>query len=34
VLWAGSRVEPGANVINSVVREGMIATGEVKGTVV
>jgi mannose-1-phosphate guanylyltransferase len=34
VLWAGSRVEPGASVINSVIREGMIAAGEVKGTVV
>jgi NDP-sugar pyrophosphorylase family protein len=34
VLWAGSRVEPGASVTNSVIREGMIAAGEVKGTVV
>jgi hypothetical protein len=34
VLWAGSRVEPGATVVNSVVREGMIAAGEVKDTVV
>ena len=34
VLWAGSRVEPGAKVVNSVVREGMIAVGEVKDTVV
>ena len=34
VLWAGSRVEPGASVTNSVVREGMIASGEVTGTVV
>ena len=33
ILWAGSRVEPGAVVENSVVREGMIAAGEVKGTV-
>lgn len=34
VLWAGSRVESNAIVVNSVVREGMIATGEVKDTVV
>ena len=34
VLWPGSRVEPGAVVEGSVVREGMIAAGEVKGTVV
>ena len=34
VLWAGSRVEPGAVVVNSVVREGMIANGEVKDAVV
>ena len=34
VLWAGSRVEAGAAVEGSVVREGMLAAGEVKGTVV
>jgi len=34
ILWAGSRVEPGAAVESSVVREGMIAVGEVKATVV
>ena len=34
VLWAGSRVEPGATVVNSVVREGMIAAGEVENAVV
>ena len=34
VLWAGSRVELGASVTNSVIREGMITAGEVKGTVV
>jgi mannose-1-phosphate guanylyltransferase len=34
ILWAGSRVEPGAVVENSIVREGMIAVGEVKGGVV
>ena len=34
VLWAGSRVEPRASVTNSVIREGMIAAGEVKETVV
>ena len=34
VLWAGSRVEAGAFVEGSVVREGMIAAGEVKATVV
>jgi mannose-1-phosphate guanylyltransferase len=34
ILWAGSRVEPGAVVRGSVVREGMIAAGEVKATVV
>lgn len=34
VLWAGARVEPGAVVEGSVVREGMTAAGEVKATVV
>jgi NDP-sugar pyrophosphorylase family protein len=34
ILWAGSRVEPHALVEGSVVREGMIASGEVKATVV
>lgn len=34
VLWAGSRVEPGAVVEGSVLREGMIAAGEVKAAVV
>lgn len=34
VLWAGSRVEPGAVVENSVVREGMIAAGTVESAVV
>jgi mannose-1-phosphate guanylyltransferase len=34
ILWAGSRVEPGAVVEGSVVREGMIAAGEVKADVV
>jgi NDP-sugar pyrophosphorylase family protein len=34
ILWAGSKVEPGANVASSVVREGMLATGEVRDTVV
>ena len=34
ILWAGSRVEPGAVVEDSVVREGMIAAGEVKATVI
>jgi mannose-1-phosphate guanylyltransferase len=34
ILWAGSRVEPGAVVEGSVVREGMIAAGEVTATVV
>lgn len=34
VLWAGSRVEPGAVVENSVVREGMIASGAVQSKVV
>ena len=34
ILWAGSRVEPGAVVEGSVVREGMIAAGEVRDTVV
>jgi hypothetical protein len=34
VLWAGARVELGASVTNSVIREGMLAAGEVKGTVV
>jgi ADP-glucose pyrophosphorylase len=34
ILWAGSRVESGAVVEGSVVREGMIAAGEVKATVV
>ena len=34
VLWAGSKVEPGANVASSVVREGMLAAGEVHDTVV
>ncbi|MEX1045274.1 MAG: sugar phosphate nucleotidyltransferase [Chthoniobacterales bacterium] len=33
VFWAGSRVEAGAVVEGSVVREGMIAAGEVKSTV-
>jgi mannose-1-phosphate guanylyltransferase len=33
ILWAGSRVEPGAVVQGSVAREGMIAAGEVKNTV-
>jgi mannose-1-phosphate guanylyltransferase len=33
VLWAGSRVEPFAEVEGSVVREGMTAAGEVIGTV-
>lgn len=34
ILWAGSRVEPGAVVENAIVREGMIAAGKVKATVV
>ncbi len=34
VLWAGSKVEPGASVASSVVREGMLAAGEVNDTVV
>jgi len=34
ILWAGSKVEPGANVASSVVREGMLAAGEVHDTVV
>jgi len=34
VFWAGSRAEPDAVVEGSVVREGMIAAGEVKATVV
>lgn len=34
VLWAGSRVEASAVVEGSVVREGMLAAGEVKATVV
>lgn len=34
VFWAGSIVEPGARVSSSVVREGMIAAGNVTGTAV
>ncbi|MFM8808845.1 MAG: sugar phosphate nucleotidyltransferase [Chthoniobacterales bacterium] len=34
VLWAGSIVEPGARVSSSVVREGMIAAGNVTDTAV
>jgi mannose-1-phosphate guanylyltransferase len=34
ILWAGSKVEPGASVASSVVREGMLAAGEVHDTVV
>jgi NDP-sugar pyrophosphorylase family protein len=34
ILWAGSKVEPGANVASIVVREGMLAAGEVHDTVV
>lgn len=34
ILWAGSKVGPGANVSSSVVREGMLAGGEVHDTVV
>jgi NDP-sugar pyrophosphorylase family protein len=34
ILWAGSKVEPGARVVSSVVREGMLAAGEVTNTVV
>jgi len=34
VLWAGSIVEPGACVSSSVVREGMIAAGNVSNTAV
>lgn len=34
ILWAGAKVEPGARILSSVVREGMLAAGEVKGTAV
>ena len=34
ILWAGSKAEPGANVASSVVREGMLAAGEMHDTVV
>ena len=34
ILWAGSKVEPGARVVASVVRKGMLAAGEVQNTVV
>ena len=34
ILWAGSKVEPGASVFASVLREGMLAAGEVQNTVV
>jgi NDP-sugar pyrophosphorylase family protein len=34
VLWAGSKVEAGASVQGSVVREGMIAAGNIEGGVV
>ena len=33
ILWAGSKVEPGANILSSVLREGMLAAGEVQNTV-
>lgn len=33
ILWAGSKVEPGAVVRDAVVREGMIANGAVSGVV-
>jgi mannose-1-phosphate guanylyltransferase len=34
ILWAGSKVEPGASVFSAVVREGLLAAGEVRNTVV
>lgn len=34
ILWAGAKVGSGAHVVSSVVREGMIAVGEVENTVV
>jgi hypothetical protein len=34
ILWAGAKVEPGARVFSSVVREGMLAAGDLRDTVV
>ena len=34
ILWAGAKAEPGANIFSSVLREGMLAAGEVRNTVV
>lgn len=34
ILWAGSKVEPGAHLVTSVVREGMLAAGETRNAVV
>lgn len=33
IFWAGSKTEPGAHIVSSVVREGMLAAGEVRNTV-
>ncbi len=34
VVWAGAKIEPGAEVSGSVIREGMLATGKISSAIV